>query len=134
MLAMNPTAFVSQSELDVESLANLMTSTHEQRRLENWLMADITSLSPSPGVFSDRSRVEQAIPAGNADGIDSALDILQRACGPRSRYQKIDGAKAICAHLDPGRAALNSRSFRRFLRVLGDSRYADQSRLPNPDV
>ena len=43
------------------------------------------------------------------------------------------GKSNICERLDPGRAAINSRSFRRFLRVLGDSRYADQSRLPNPE-
>jgi len=42
-----------------------------------------------------------------------------------------DGAIAICTDLDPGRAAPNSRSFRRLLRVLEDSRYLDQSRLPN---
>jgi hypothetical protein len=103
----------------------------KNRRLENWLVADMTSLSGSPRLFSDRSRVEQAVPAGNADGLNDAIDILHRACGPRGRYGKVKGAKAICTHLDPGRAALNSRSFRRFLRVLGDSRYADQSRLPN---
>jgi len=43
----------------------------------------------------------------------------------------MDGAVAICTHLDPGRAAQQSRSFRRFLRVLGDLRYADQSRRPH---
>lgn len=106
----------------------------KNRRLENWLVADITCLSGSPRLFSDRSRVEQAVPAGNADGIDDALDILQRACGPRGSYHKVKGAEAICQHMDPGRAALNSRSFRRFLRVLGDSRYADQSRLPHSEL
>ena len=106
----------------------------KNRCLENWLVADIACLSSSPRLFADRSRVEQAVPAGNADGIDDALDILHRACGPRGRYGKVEGAKAICTHLDPGRAARNSRSFRRFLRVLGDSRYADQSRLPNTAV
>lgn len=106
----------------------------KNRRLENWLVADIACLGGAPRLFSDRGRVEQAVPAGNADGIEDALDILHRACGPRGRYHKIDGAKSICQHLDPGRAALNSRSFRRFLRVLGDSRYADQGRLPHSEV
>ena len=101
---------------------------------ENWLVADLACLSGSPRLFSGRHRVQRSVPAGNADGIDDPLDILKRACGPRGRYDKVEGAKAICTHLDPGRAALNSRSFRRFLRVVGDSRYVGQSRLPNPEV
>jgi hypothetical protein len=103
------------------------------RTLENWLVADLQCLSAAPRLFTDASRVIQAVPSGNADGID-ALDVLRRACGRRGRYDKVQGAVAICTHLEPGRAALNSRSFRRFLRVLGDSRYADQSRLPNRET
>lgn len=102
------------------------------RRLENWLVADIECLGRSPALFPEARRVAQAIPAGNSDGID-ALRLLQQASGNRRAYDKVRGAQAICASLDSGRAALNSRSFRRFLRVLGDSRYAEQSRLPNRD-
>jgi hypothetical protein len=105
----------------------------KNRRLENWLVADLECLNRAPRLFADRHRVVQSVPVGNADGVEDAFDILQRACGPRGRYNKVEGAKAICTHLDPGRAALNSRSFRRFLRVLEDSRYLDQSRLPNRD-
>ncbi len=98
-------------------------------KFENWLVADLACLSGAPRLFPDASRVADAVPRGNADGVD-ALAILKRASGPRRSYQKVKSAEAICRHLDPGRAALNSRSFRRFLRVLGDRRYTDQSRLP----
>jgi len=76
------------------------------------------------------SRYARAIQRGRADKVD-ALVLLNRASGPQRTFEKRRGALAICTHLDPGRAALNSRSFRRFLRVLGDRRYADQSKQPN---
>jgi hypothetical protein len=97
------------------------------KALENWLVADLPCLSNSPALFPDRDRVANTVPAGNADGVN-ALEILERASGSRRRYDKVSGAVAICKSLHPGRAAVNSRSFRRFLRVLGDRRYVDQSR------
>jgi hypothetical protein len=107
-----------------------VTVVMKDRCFENWLIADLECLGDTPRLFSNLTQVAQTVPFGNADGIDDALDILHRACGPRGTYNKVEGAKAICTHLDPGRAARNSRSFRRFLRVLEDSRYAGQSRLP----
>jgi Domain of unknown function (DUF4276) len=103
------------------------------RTFENWLISDIQCMSRTPSLFVDAARVARSVPAGNADGID-AMRILQQASGRRRPYEKVAGAVATCQHLDPGRAALNSRSFRRFLRVLGDIRYADQSRLPSSDI
>jgi hypothetical protein len=102
----------------------------EDRTFENWLVADPTCFRQMPRLFPEAQRILRAVPRGNADGIDG-LAMLRRASGSRGRYDKVQGAVAICTHLDPGRAALNSRSFRRFLRMLGDSRYAAQSRLPN---
>jgi hypothetical protein len=102
-------------------------------RLENWLVADLECLVASPRLFPELGRVRQRVPVGNADGVDG-LAVLETASGPRQTYHKVRGAESICRYLDPGRAARNSRSFRRFLRVLGDSRYADQSRLPNTAV
>jgi hypothetical protein len=100
------------------------------RQLENWLVSDLQCLRATPRLFPEVQRTTRSVPAGNADGVDG-LSILKHAAGRRRAYDKVQDAIAICEHLDPGRAALNSRSFRRFLRVLGDSRYADQSRLPN---
>ena len=99
------------------------------RAFENWLVSDLECLGSSPGLFPDAPRVRQSVPVGAADHAD-ALAILQQASGRRRRYHKVHGAVAVCSHLNPGRAALNSRSFRRFLRVIGDTRYADQSRKP----
>ena len=99
------------------------------RAFENWLVSDLECLAGSPGLFPDARRVRQSVPAGTADQVD-ALAILQQASGRHRSYHKVRGAVGVCAHLDPARAAINSRSFRRFLRVVGDSRYAHQSRRP----
>jgi hypothetical protein len=132
-----PEAFASHLQaLIVRRLAPRpipVTVVMKDRALENWLVADIGCLARAPGMFAGAGRVARAIPSGNADGVD-ALEILRRACGPRGNYDKVGGAVTICTYLDPGRAALNSRSFRRFLRVLGDSRYTEQSRLPHRDA
>ena len=105
----------------------------KSKQFENWLVADIACLTAAPRLFPDLERVVRRVPPGNADQIDG-LAILQAATGQRQRYHKVTGAESICRYLDPGRAALNSRSFRRFLRLLGDRRYAEQSRHPNPDA
>jgi hypothetical protein len=99
-------------------------------KLENWLIADLACLATMPRQFPNVSRVSGRVTPGNADGVDASA-ILDAACSRPGAYHKVKGAIAICTHLDPGRAALNSRSFRRLLRVLEDSRYLSQSRLPN---
>jgi hypothetical protein len=101
------------------------------RSLENWLIADPDCLRELRALFPRAAQMARAVRIGTADHLD-ALALLQRASAPGRAYDKRRGAAAICSHLDTGRAAVNSRSFRRFLRVLGDRRYAAQSRLPNP--
>lgn len=88
---------------------------------ENWLIADPDALRAVPGLLSHIERIERAVAPNKADHVD-ALHLLNR-CTPRGRFNKVAGAKAICNHLDPDRAAHNSRSFRRFLRVLQHTSY-----------
>lgn len=102
-------------------------------KLENWLIADDLCLRQLPGLFPDINHVGRRRRSTSADNLD-ALDILKRATGSRQAYPKVKGAVAICTHMDPARAARNSRSFRRLLRVLEDERYLDQSRLPSPEA
>ena len=66
-----------------------------------------------------------------ADNID-ALRLLKRAIesGVEGRsYNKTVDAIRIMARVDPLEVARNSRSFRRFLRVLGCPAYRDQSKI-----
>ena len=87
--------------------------------LENWLIADPACFREMPALFPEAGRIARAVRGDRADNLD-ALALLNSACGPRRRYDKRRGAVAICQRMDPGRAALNSRSFRRFLRELED--------------
>lgn len=91
---------------------------------ENWLVADPEAVANLTGMFEDVERIEKQVAKGRADGV-KALDLL-KACSRQRSYDKVTGAKAICERLDPGRAAENSRSFRKFLKALevpqGESR------------
>jgi hypothetical protein len=83
---------------------------------ENWLVADPQTLGGLIGLFENVERIEGQV-TGRADGVD-ALDLL-KSCSRKRSYHKVDGAMAICKQLDPVRAAANSRSFRKLLKVLG---------------
>jgi hypothetical protein len=86
-------------------------------KLENWLVADPQALRELPGVFEDVDRIERQVAKGRADAVD-ALQLL-RGCARKRVYVKTDGAVAICRKLDPARAAANSRSLRKLLKVVG---------------
>ena len=88
-------------------------------KFENWLVADPQALGSLPGLFEKVERIEKQVSKGRADAVD-ALGLL-KACSKQRSYDKPSGAVAICKQLDPVRAAENSRSFRKLLKVLGGS-------------
>jgi hypothetical protein len=85
--------------------------------LENWLVADPQALGELPGMFENAARIARQVSSGRADAVN-ALGLLQQCC-KLTRYDKVDGAVAICKKLDPTRAAAGSRSFRKLLKTLG---------------
>jgi hypothetical protein len=95
---------------------------------ENWLVADPHAFVKLTGMFKHRKRIRKAVEPDKADNVD-ALAVLNRCC-VKGSFSKVKGAKAICQRLDPTRAATNSRSFRRFLRVLGDPAFSTESKNP----
>jgi hypothetical protein len=101
----------------------------KHRRFENWLIADIPALRKMPGRFNLTKRFQRCVSPDKADGVADAANELSRIAvgGP---YHKRSDAIRICANQDPLRIAANSRSFRRFLRVAGHPKYAQQSRRP----
>ncbi len=111
-------------DLEREAKARLrnLSSTVDLRAVfkitmfENWLVADPDALRQLPGLFEHVERIGRQVSGGRADSV-SAMDLL-KACSKRS-YDKVDAAIAICKALDPNRAAVNSRSFRKLLKVLG---------------
>ena len=96
---------------------------------ENWLIADGGAVLQLTGLFPRSRGLAGHVSANWADHLN-ALDLLEHCSHPNRGYDKIKGALRICQVMDPAGAARNSRSFRRFLRVLGHPLYRNQSRLP----
>lgn len=100
----------------------------KDRKLENWLIADAEGVNSLTG-FDIPVRLVRRIAAAGADSLVDAERELSKAAsrGYSKRRDAIQIARAIS--LDA--LSIRSRSFRRFLRVAGDQRYALQSRHPH---
>jgi hypothetical protein len=98
------------------------------RKFENWLIADPGPYKLLAGLFQHPQRIENAVIPDRADNLD-ALSLIN-TCTKSGKFNKVSIAKQICSRQDPEEAAKNSRSYRRFLRVLGYPRYITQSRSP----
>jgi hypothetical protein len=96
----------------------------KDKMFENWLVADLVALKASPRRYRLTPAFERMIAPGKADSCD-ALRIIKDITYPS--YSKVGDSRTILAAADPLRMADNSRSFRRFLRVVGYSEYSAQS-------
>lgn len=56
--------------------------------------------------------------------------VLLKRCSLDKAYDKVADSKAIMAKADVSTIAAHSRSFRRFMRLIGCPVYATQSRFP----
>jgi hypothetical protein len=99
----------------------------KDRTFENWLIADLTALENIKKFEVSEAKKKSIVPdkADNVDGIKTI-----KSCCPNSDYEKVKDAILIMSRADPYQIAANSRSFRRFLRVVGDTRYFSQSKTP----
>lgn len=101
----------------------------KNKTFENWLIADPNALASQRKRFKVSQTVRNRITPNKADNIDNAETILDQ-CAVKTPYHKRRDAIRICDNLDLTAAASNSRSLRRFLRLLNDQRYRNQSKLP----
>lgn len=98
-------------------------------KFENWLIADVDALKRMPGRFRVTKRFERRVAPNKADNVvDAAAELGRLSKG--DAYHKRNDPLEIAKHQEPRRIAANSRSFRRFLRVVGCRKYAKQSRSP----
>jgi len=100
----------------------------KNRMYENWLVSDTDGLSSHRGRFRVNAALVRKVAPDKADSID-AYRVLSDAAIGRS-YEKVSDSKRIASTFDVLRAAVNSRSFRHFLHLLGDPRYASQCQRP----
>lgn len=101
----------------------------KNRQIENWLLADIDALKANNGRFNVTENIKRAVQPNKADNISKPCNLLETACIKKS-YHKGNDPKIIMEKQCPRRVALHSRSFRRFLRVIGDPQYSTQSKNP----
>lgn len=94
---------------------------------ENWLIADMAALRMMPARFTITPAAERAVTPDRADAADGYA-WLQKAT--KGRYEKVADAQRILSFAAPRLIGANSRSFRRFLHVIGHPDYVGQSRLP----
>lgn len=102
----------------------------KNRKFENWLISDIENIRKRmPGRIAMGEGVIRAIRGSGADSFADAETVLDTACIGKN-YNKRKDSVQICRVADPLAIAINSRSFRRFLRVVGHPSYEQQSRRP----
>lgn len=102
----------------------------KDRMFENWLIADLGALKRQQGRFLVTAATERKVVPNKADHVP-ALDLLRASVKVPPAYRKVDDSKRILSNARIDAMAVNSRSFRRFLRCLGHPDYRDQSRLPH---
>ncbi len=101
----------------------------KNRAIENWLIADPGCPGKLEGRFRSATALTKRVSPNKADNVRKAASLLDRIAVRRPHHKRRDPPRIVQA-MDVASAAGNSRSLRRFLRVLGDERYRDQSRLP----
>lgn len=106
-----------------------VTVVVKDRALENWLVADPDCFAALSARFHPPKSFARRVSPNKADSVRDAAFLLNRIAVRRPYHKRHDPARILAA-LDVTAAAKNSRSFRRFLRAMGDRRYRDQSRLP----
>ncbi|MEZ4777290.1 MAG: DUF4276 family protein [Bacteroidia bacterium] len=104
----------------------------KNRKFENWLMAAISAFNDLPKRFELSQSFIRKIEPNKADSItDAEAEIHKVVKG--NRVRKSIWGQEIAAKCDPDEMGRNSRSFRRFLRLLQHPDYMTQSKDPvNP--
>ena len=113
------------TSLGIKSLVSVVLKV---RKYENWLIADCNALQQS-GRFNRVGKIRQQVYRNKADSVVDAAVLLGKHSISGS-YDKKRDSIAITQKMNPMAVALNSRSFRRFLRIVGVQKYINQSKRP----
>lgn len=100
----------------------------KNRTFENWLVADVEAVKAIAGRFKLSKAIAKSISTGNADSTNGLRVLRDAAHG--APYQRVNDAVRILSKARPEEIARCSRSFRKFLRVLGHPKFKTQSAVP----
>lgn len=107
----------------------LVSVVVKNRKLENWLVSDTSVFRRARGRYKLTTSFVNSVEPNKADNVvdaEALLNSIVIGCA----YHKRKDAAQITALQNPATVALHSRSFRRLLRLLGQSSYQTQSRRP----
>ena len=99
----------------------------KHRTFENWLISDIEAVKANPGRFTVTVGAARRVSPNKADHVDGIAWLSQASGGT---YEKVADARRILDRASIDAIGANSRSFRRFLRVLNHPTYVHQSSRP----
>jgi len=100
----------------------------KDRKYENWLVADLAALRAQDRRFTVTRADARKVEPNLADRADGLALIKRMVIGT---YDKVEDSKRIVGRADALTMARNSRSFRRFLRVVGHPLYSTSSKTAN---
>jgi hypothetical protein len=97
----------------------------KNRTFENWLVSDIEQLAQHRARFKVSRTAIANVNSDKADHVNGLA--LLKAAAVGASYDKVSDSKSIMRRARLERMGANSRSFRRFLRVMGHPCYQQQS-------
>ncbi|MFF9407061.1 DUF4276 family protein [Streptomyces anandii] len=101
----------------------------KDRTFENWLIACPEAFAKQRSRYSHSERIRRAACPNKADRCADPCELINSAMA-KGRYDKTADAPKILKFSNLDSMAANSRSFRRFLAVLGDPKYVSGSKRP----
>lgn len=101
----------------------------KNRKFENWLVADVDVFDQLRSRYRVTKTFRKAISPNKADSVPDAESLLNKIVLSGEYHKRRDAAQ-ITGLQEADKMAQNSRSFRRFLRLVGHSNYLLQSKKP----
>ncbi|MER8263028.1 DUF4276 family protein [Streptomyces griseus] len=101
----------------------------KDRSFENWLIASPESFRAQRARYARPEKIEKAVVPDKADRVADPCGLINSAM-TKGQYDKTGDAPKLLAAAKIETLAANSRSFRRFLAVLGDPQFSTGSKRP----
>ncbi|MGW0757774.1 DUF4276 family protein [Streptomyces sp. NPDC002814] len=101
----------------------------KDRCFENWLIASPEGFQRQKSRYAHPDKIAKAVCPDKADRVPDPCRLINSAMS-KGQYDKTGDAPKILKLSNLDSLAANSRSFRRFLAVLGDPAYAAGSKRP----
>lgn len=102
----------------------------KDKKFENWLVSDVTVFRRFAARYRVTGAFRSRVAPNKADSVRDAEELLNQICIGKEPYHKRRDAAKITDAQAVLEIAKNSRSFRRFLRLLGHDEYLNQSKRP----